>query len=30
MALMMALSASPEEMEVAMLSITYGNVPREA
>lgn len=30
LAMLMALSASPEELEVAMLSITYGNVPREA
>jgi inosine-uridine nucleoside N-ribohydrolase len=27
MALLLALSASPEELEVAMISVTYGNVP---
>jgi inosine-uridine nucleoside N-ribohydrolase len=27
MAMLLALSASPEELEVAMLSVTYGNVP---
>lgn len=27
MAMLLALSAKPEEMEVAMLSVTYGNVP---
>jgi inosine-uridine nucleoside N-ribohydrolase len=27
MALLLALSASPEELELAMISVTYGNVP---
>ncbi|KAK3900302.1 pyrimidine-specific ribonucleoside hydrolase RihA [Staphylotrichum tortipilum] len=27
LALLLALSASPEELEVAMISVTYGNVP---
>lgn len=27
MALLLALSASPEELDVAMVSVTYGNVP---
>ncbi|KAK4250800.1 Inosine/uridine-preferring nucleoside hydrolase domain-containing protein [Corynascus novoguineensis] len=27
MALLLALSASPEELQVAMISVTYGNVP---
>lgn len=27
MALLLALSASPEELEVALVSVTYGNVP---
>lgn len=27
MAMLLALSAAPEELEVAMLSVTYGNVP---
>jgi inosine-uridine nucleoside N-ribohydrolase len=27
MAMLLALSASPEELEVAMISVTYGNVP---
>lgn len=29
MALLLALSASPEELELAMISVTYGNVPLE-
>lgn len=27
MAMLLALSAKPEELEVLMLSVTYGNVP---
>jgi inosine-uridine nucleoside N-ribohydrolase len=27
MALLLALSASPEELELSMISVTYGNVP---
>lgn len=27
LAMLLALSASPEELEVVMLSVTYGNVP---
>lgn len=27
MAMLLALSATPEELEVVMLSVTYGNVP---
>lgn len=27
MAILLALSASPEELEVVMISATYGNVP---
>lgn len=27
LALLLALSASPEDLEVAMISVTYGNVP---
>jgi inosine-uridine nucleoside N-ribohydrolase len=27
LALLLALSASPEELEVAMISVSYGNVP---
>lgn len=27
LALLLALSASPEELELAMISVTYGNVP---
>jgi inosine-uridine nucleoside N-ribohydrolase len=30
MALLLALSASPEELEVAMISVTYGNVPLQS
>ncbi|KHO00072.1 Inosine/uridine-preferring nucleoside hydrolase domain protein [Metarhizium album ARSEF 1941] len=30
MAMLLALSASPEELEVAMLSVTYGNVPLQS
>ncbi|KYK57741.1 nucleoside hydrolase [Drechmeria coniospora] len=30
MALLLALSASPEELEVAMVSVTYGNVPLQS
>jgi inosine-uridine nucleoside N-ribohydrolase len=26
-AMLLALSASPEELDVAMISVTYGNVP---
>lgn len=29
MALLLALSASPEELELSMISVTYGNVPLE-
>jgi hypothetical protein len=28
--LLLALSASPEELEVAMISVTYGNVPLQS
>jgi len=27
LAMLLALSASPEEVEVLMISVTYGNVP---
>lgn len=27
LAMLLALSASPEDLEVVMLSVTYGNVP---
>lgn len=27
LAILLALSASPEDLEVAMISVTYGNVP---
>lgn len=27
MAMLLALSASPDELDVALLSVTYGNVP---
>jgi inosine-uridine nucleoside N-ribohydrolase len=27
MAMLLALAAKPEELEVLMLSVTYGNVP---
>lgn len=27
LAILLALSASPEDLEVVMLSVTYGNVP---
>jgi inosine-uridine nucleoside N-ribohydrolase len=27
MAMLLALAASPEELEICMLSVTYGNVP---
>ncbi|KAK3987400.1 pyrimidine-specific ribonucleoside hydrolase RihA [Cladorrhinum sp. PSN332] len=30
LALLLALSASPEELEVAMISVTYGNVPLQS
>ncbi|KAJ6446074.1 inosine-uridine preferring nucleoside hydrolase [Purpureocillium lavendulum] len=30
MAMLLALSASPEELEVAMISVTYGNVPLQS
>ncbi|KND94839.1 Non-specific ribonucleoside hydrolase RihC [Tolypocladium ophioglossoides CBS 100239] len=30
MAMLLALSAAPEELEVAMLSVTYGNVPLQS
>ncbi|KAG6011433.1 hypothetical protein E4U54_008097 [Claviceps lovelessii] len=30
MAMLLALSASPEELDVAMLSVTYGNVPLQS
>ncbi|KAL7817719.1 nucleoside hydrolase [Trichoderma gracile] len=30
MALLLALSASPEELELAMISVTYGNVPLQS
>ncbi|KAK4143221.1 Inosine/uridine-preferring nucleoside hydrolase domain-containing protein [Dichotomopilus funicola] len=30
MALLLALSASPEDLEVAMISVTYGNVPLQS
>lgn len=29
LAMLLALSASPEELEVAMISVTYGNVPQQ-
>lgn len=28
--MLLALSANPEELEVVMLSVTYGNVPLDA
>lgn len=30
MAMLLALSAAPEELQVAMLSVTYGNVPLQS
>lgn len=27
--LLLALSASPEELDIALISVTYGNVPLE-
>lgn len=29
LAVLLALSASPEELDVLMLSVTYGNVPQQ-
>jgi inosine-uridine nucleoside N-ribohydrolase len=30
LALLLALSANPEDLEVVMISVTYGNVPRQS